>query len=177
MSTPEAQAPQPAAAGGADGHAYGRADGNTEGRADIQAEGQLEQQRPLDPAKLLRMASMVREVLDEVRRMQPNPDTAQDLAALYGRVKAQIEEALPQFLATELDSMELDLPLRDPFTADDIRVAYSGMIGWLGGLFQGLQASFQQAQAQQTPEMMQQAQPELMMGESDQGLPPKEGYL
>ncbi|MEX2586845.1 MAG: proteasome activator [Actinomycetota bacterium] len=100
-------------------------------------------ERPIDPTKLMRIASLVREVLEEARRMPATQEAATELAELYGRVKKQLEDALPEFLVEELDQMELDLPFRDGATADEVRVAYSGLIGWLGGLFQGLQASFQ----------------------------------
>lgn len=101
------------------------------------------EERPIDPTKLMRIASLVREVLEEARRMPATQEAATELAALYGRVKKQLEDALPEFLVEELEEMELDLPFRDGATADEVRVAYSGLIGWLGGLFQGLQASFQ----------------------------------
>ncbi|MGQ0679551.1 MAG: proteasome activator [Actinomycetota bacterium] len=105
------------------------------------------EERPVDPTKLMRIASLVREVLDEARRVPPTPEAAAELAALYVRVKKQLEDALPQFLVQELEAIELDLPFADGATADEVRLAYSGLIGWLGGLFQGLQASFQ-AQSQ-----------------------------
>lgn len=105
------------------------------------------EERPVDPTKLMRISSLVKEVLDEARRVPPTPEASTELAALFGRVKKQLEDALPQFLVTELDAMELEKPFADGATADEVRLAYSGLIGWLGGLFQGLQASFQ-AQAQ-----------------------------
>ena len=110
-----------------------------------QAEPMME--RPLDPTKLMRIAAMLREVLDEMRRREPSPQSANDLAELYKKVHVQLEEAIPEFLANELSALELDTPFDDGATADEVRVAYSGLMGWLSGLFQGLQASFQ-AQAQ-----------------------------
>ncbi|MDQ4144324.1 MAG: bacterial proteasome activator family protein [Actinomycetota bacterium] len=104
---------------------------------------QVPADRPLDPAKVLRMASLVREVLDEVRKMSPSKETASHLAELYGRVKTQLSDAMPEFLASELDAIELDMPFKNGATTEDVRVAYSALMGWLGGLFQGLQASFQ----------------------------------
>jgi hypothetical protein len=101
------------------------------------------EERPLDPTKLMRIASMVKELLAEARQGQPSPEAAEELAALYGRVKKQLDDALPEFLVEEIDSMELDLPFRDGATAEEVRVAYSALIGWMNGLFQGLQASFQ----------------------------------
>ena len=133
--------------------------------------------RPLDPAKHLRKAALVREVLDEVRKMEPSPTTAAQMAELYGRVKTQLTDALPEFLASELDAIQLDLPFKEgDLTTDEVRMAYAGLIGWLGGLFQGLQASFQAHHQMQLAQMQQQDQQELA-GRPEQAGVRKEGYL
>lgn len=133
------------------------------------------EERPIDPTKLMRIASLVREVLEEARRMPATQEAATELAGLYGRVKKQLEEALPEFLVEELDEMKLDLPFRDGATSDEVRVAYSGLIGWLGGLFQGLQASFQaQSAVQQLEQGRGGDQPEGPMAPRGHK---KEGYL
>lgn len=135
---------------------------------------EVPEERPLDPTKLMRIASMVREVMEEARRMQPTAEAAQELAALYGRIKKQLEDALPEFLVDELNSLELDLPFRDGATAEEVRMAYSGLIGWMSGLFQGLQASFQAQAAVQQVER----QGGLSLGElGGNGTPKREGYL
>lgn len=107
--------------------------------------------RPLDPQKLLRIANLTREVLEEARKLGPDDSSVTELAALYKRVKEQLNLALPNFLVEELDQMELDLPFRDDATASEVRVVYSALIGWLGGLFQGLQASAQAQVLSQLP--------------------------
>ena len=103
----------------------------------------MSQERPLDPQKLLRLANLVREVLEEVRKTEPQEATVVELASLYQRVEKQLQEALPEELAKELEAINLDLPFKDKATGEEIRVVYSGLLGWLGGLFQGLQASAQ----------------------------------
>lgn len=140
---------------------------------------EMPDERPLDPTKLMRIAGTVREVLEEARRMQPTKEAAEELAALYGRVKNQLEDALPEFLVAELDAMELDLPFRDGATAEEVRVAYSALIGWMGGLFQGLQASFQaQAAVQQLEQSGGTSIGDLMKEtQGSNGKPKREGYL
>ena len=108
--------------------------------------------RPLDPEKLLRLAGLVKGVLEELRQMDPRETekhTAEELAALYQRVSTQVAEGLPNTLRKELEAMDLGLPFRDGATGQEVRLAYAGLIGWLSGLFQGLQAAmqFQQIQA------------------------------
>lgn len=95
----------------------------------------------LDPEKLLRIASLTREVLDEVRRMEPQQQTIDELTSLHARVTKQLYGALPQNLIDELEAIDLDLALDKDATGQEVRLAYSGLIGWLGGLFQGLQAA------------------------------------
>ncbi|MGH2771915.1 MAG: proteasome activator [Actinomycetota bacterium] len=132
-------------------------------------------ERPLDPQKLLRLANLSREVLEEVRRMGPNNSTSKSLAELYGRVQQQLTESLPEPLAEELESMQLDLPFKEQATADEVRMVYSGLIGWLGGLFQGLHASMMA----QPPPMLE---PGIGGGPEPAGIPQEpikkgEGYL
>ncbi len=131
--------------------------------------------RPLDPQKLLRIANLTREVLEEARKLSPDDSSVAELAALYKRVKEQLKLALPNFLVEELDQMELDLPFRDDATASEVRVVYSALIGWLGGLFQGLQAS---AQAQVLSQLPGAGETQPDGKPSEQSLPAeKEGYL
>jgi hypothetical protein len=107
-----------------------------------------EQDRPLDPEKLLRLAGVVRGVLEEVRQMDPDQTTSAELAALHERVIDQVAEAVPNMLRKELEAIDLSLPVRNGASAQEVRVAYAGLIGWLGGLFQGLQAALQFQQLQ-----------------------------
>lgn len=118
--------------------------------------GEQTSDRPLDPEKLLRIASMAREVLEEVRKMEPAPETVSELASLHGRVTKQLYAALPEGLVDELEAIDLDFSFDSEVTGQEVRLAYSGLIGWLGGLFQGLQAAMHMqslAQLQQRPEL------------------------
>ena len=83
--------------------------------------------------------------------MDPDQHTTDELAELHERVMAQIGEAVPDELRRELDAMALDRPFRDGATSQEVRVAYAGLIGWLSGLFQGLQAAIQFQQLQGPP--------------------------
>jgi hypothetical protein len=109
---------------------------------------QQDDDRPLDPEKLLRLAGLVKAVLEELRQMDPNEQTADELAALYQRVSTEIAEGLPNTLRRELDAMDLGLPFKDGATPQEVRLVYAGLIGWLSGLFQGLQAAMQYQQMQ-----------------------------
>lgn len=105
--------------------------------------------RPLDPEKLLRLASVVRAVLDEAKGLDPNETPAQQLAELHARITNELQEALTKSLVEELQALDLQAALRDGATSPEIKIAYSGLIGWLQGLFQGLSAAMQIQSMQQ----------------------------
>jgi proteasome activator-like protein len=117
-----------------------------------------QEDRPLDAEKLLRLASLAGQVLEEARQMDAaDESTARGLAALHGRVTSQLYEALPNSLVEELKAMDLHQPFADGATGQEVRLAYAGLIGWLGGLLQGLQAAMQMAHMQQLQQARQTA--------------------
>ena len=135
----------------------------------------------LDPPKLLRIASLAREILEELRRSSSDENTEAP-AEIYARVVEELKTALPKDLYAELDSIDLDLALTSAASKEEVRVAYSGLIGWLSGLFQGLQAVTAQAvlaaQAAHPPslEVPSEGTPPSKQEEATP-TPQKEGYL
>jgi proteasome activator-like protein len=106
--------------------------------------------RPLDAEKLLRIASLASQVLEEARHLDHNDENAaKALAGLHRRVTSQLYEALPNALVKELEAMDLDQPFAEEARGQEVRIAYAALIGWLGGLLQGLQAAMQMAHMQQ----------------------------
>lgn len=99
--------------------------------------------RPLDPEKLLRIASLIRGILEEARQMDPDKTPNTELAQLHERVMGQVSKAVPDALIKELEELDLGGSFRDGANSQEVRLAYSGLIGWLQGLFQGLQAAVQ----------------------------------
>jgi hypothetical protein len=130
--------------------------------------------RPLDPEKLLRLAGLVRAVLDEVRQMDPDQTTAAELAGLHRRVTSQVADALPNALREELAAIDLgypsttgEAPETGPApTGQEARVAYAALIGWLSGLFQGLQAAMQYQQLQGLAALQEHAEQQPAHGEA-----------
>src|SRR5207302_9032831 len=114
--------------------------------------GEQQDDRPHAPEDRPRIAGMLKAVLEELRQMGPgqtgDEHTADERAALYQRVSTEIAEGLPNTLRRELDAMDLGLPFKDGATPQEVRLAYAGLIGWLSGLFQGLQAAMQYQQMQ-----------------------------
>lgn len=107
------------------------------------------------PDKVVRIAAMVRELLDETR--QTNPDEAGRLLLrqIYERAVAELRDVLSEDLQRELDA--LAPPIGGVPTESEIRVAQAQLVGWLEGLFHGIQAAIwaQQMAARAQLEQMQ----------------------
>jgi hypothetical protein len=102
--------------------------------------------QPLDPQRLLRIAGLTREVLEEARRIGPEPGAVGHLRDVHGQITKELKEALPAELYDELD--ELTPEIRNG-TLEELALAHAEILGWLEGLFQGTQLAiqFQAAQA------------------------------
>ncbi|MHB8513258.1 MAG: proteasome activator [Actinomycetota bacterium] len=126
-----------------------------------QEESQDEQ--PVEqPAKLLRIAVMVRELLEEVRRA-PVDESARDLLRkIHQQVIAELRSSLSGSLREELERVTLPLDGNKVPSESEIRIAQAQLLGWLEGLFQGIQAAIatqQMAAAQQLDEMRRRGLP------------------
>lgn len=93
------------------------------------------------PGKLLRIAMMVREMLEEVRRAPLDDDAREHLRDIHGRVLAELKAALSGALVEELERITLPLDGDQVPTDAELRIAQAQLLGWLEGLFQGIQAA------------------------------------
>ena len=113
------------------------------------------------PAKVMRIGSMVKTLLDEVRAAPLDEPSRERLAEIYERSIAELSEALSPDLQQELKM--LALPFRDGEVPSEgeIRVVQAQLVGWLEGLFHGIQATLfaQQLAARQQLEQIRQLPP------------------
>ena len=133
---------------------------------DEAAQGNIEQ-----PAKLLRLAVMVRELLEEVRRAPLDENAREHLRDIHAKVIAELKTGLSGALAEELERLSLPLPQTGVPSESEIRIAQAQLLGWLEGLFQGIQAALatQQMAAQaQLLEMRRRGLPPGAMEEASQ---------
>ncbi|HEY8340369.1 MAG TPA: proteasome activator [Egibacteraceae bacterium] len=109
-----------------------------------------------EPGKLMRIALMLRELQEEVRRAAPDAAGRDRLRVIHDRAVQGLCGVLSEDLQKEL--VELTLPFDDHTTPteSEILIAQAQLIGWLEGLFQGIQAALfnQQLQARQQFEQM-----------------------
>ena len=103
------------------------------------------QETVMDPAKLLRIASMVRQLLDDTRQATLDEAGRKRLADIYQRSVTELGESISQDLKEEL--AELAPPLGGVPSESEIRIAQAQLVGWLEGLFHGIQAAMFAQQA------------------------------
>ena len=119
------------------------------------------------PGKVMRIASMIKQLLEEVRSAPLDEAGRTRLAELHRRSISELEEGLAPELIDELE--RITLPFGDEAPSDaELRIAQAQLVGWLEGLFHGIQAALfaQQMAAQQQLQNMRRALPP---GESGQG--------
>ena len=145
--------------------------------ADGQAEDEQSEQ-VTSPTKLIRIASMVRTMLDEVRRAPLDDAGRRRLREIHEKSLDELESVLSPDLQQELSEVVLPITGDTP-SESELRLAQAQLVGWLEGLFHGIQATLftQQAMAQsQLDEMRRRRALEPgMMGREQQ--PSPSGYL
>ena len=93
------------------------------------------------PAKVMRIGSMVRQLLDEVRQAPLDDASRNRLREIYKTSVQELSEVLSLELREELE--RLTFPFGEDVTPSDaeLRVAHAQLVGWLEGLFHGIQAT------------------------------------
>jgi proteasome activator-like protein len=118
------------------------------------------------PAKVMRIGSMIKQLLEEVRAAPLDDKARQRLSEIHRRSIVELESGLAPELVEELD--RLSLPFQDGATPSDaeLRMAQAQLVGWLEGLFHGIQAALvaQQMAARLQLEQMRGGRPALPMG-------------
>jgi hypothetical protein len=125
------------------------------------------------PAKVMRIGSMIKQLLEEVKAAPLDERARQRLTEIHRRSIVELEGGLAPELVAELD--RLSLPFEEGITPSDaeLRMAQAQLVGWLEGLFHGIQAALvaQQMAARLQLEQMRTGRPALPMG-PPQGFPP-----
>jgi len=98
-----------------------------------------------EPAKVLRIGSMVKTLLDEVRQAPLDEKSRLRLREIYEQSIRDLSEGLSPDLVEELDRMALPFDDTAPSEAE-LRVAQAQLVGWLEGLFHGIQATLMSQQ-------------------------------
>lgn len=108
-----------------------------------------------EPAKVMRIGSMIKQLLEEVRNAPLDEAGRRRLADIHHRSLEELKDGLAPELVEELD--RIALPFRDDSPSDaELRIAQAQLVGWLEGLFHGIQTALvaQQMAAQQQLQQM-----------------------
>ena len=121
------------------------------------------------PAKVMRIGSMIKQLLEEVRSAPLDEESRTRLRDIHRRSIAELEDGLAPELVEELERLSL------PFTEDrvpteaELRIAQAQLVGWLEGLFHGIQTALV---AQQMAAQAQLQQMRALPPGHAPGLPP-----
>jgi len=119
-----------------------------------------------EPAKVLRIGSMVKTLLEEVRQAPLDEKSRTRLREIYEQSIHDLSEGLSPDLVAELERMALPFDEGAP-SESELRIAQAQLVGWLEGLFHGIQATLmsqQMAARSQLEEIRQRGLPQA--GES-----------
>jgi hypothetical protein len=123
------------------------------------------------PTKVMRIGTMIKQLLDEVRSAPLDEAARTRLAEVHARSIRELEDGLSPELVAEL--RRLTLPLSDDGVAPsdaELRVAHAQLVGWLEGLFHGIQTAIV-AQRMATQAQLAQARHALPPGVTLSGRP------
>lgn len=110
------------------------------------------------PAKVMRIGSMIKQLLDEVHQAELDPPSRARMKEVYEISVRELADTLSPDLEAELGRLALPFSTEEPTDAE-LRVAQAQLVGWLEGLFHGIQATLfaQQMAAQSQLEQMRRA--------------------
>jgi hypothetical protein len=120
------------------------------------------------PAKVMRIGSMIRQLLEEVKSAPLDEASRARLADIHKSSIKELEAGLAPELVEELERLSLPFSSDTPSEAE-LRIAQAQLVGWLEGLFHGIQTAIyaQQMAARAQLEQMRRALPPGMVPSDD----------
>ncbi|MFD0774285.1 bacterial proteasome activator family protein [Streptomonospora algeriensis] len=139
--------------------------------------GERSEQRPLSemveqPAKVMRIGSMIRQLLEEVKAAPLDEASRERLREIHTSSITELEDGLAPELIEELERLTLPFVAGSTPSEAELRIAQAQLVGWLEGLFHGIQTTLfaQQMAARAQLENMRKALPAgISPGEDEQG--------
>ena len=142
----------------------------TAGGVSDQDEEVVDGERPVtemveQPAKVMRIGSMIRQLLEEVRAAPLDEKSRARLREIHEKSIKELEDGLAPELVDELERLSLPFTDEEVPSEAELRVAQAQLVGWLEGLFHGIQTTLfaQQMAARAQLEQMRRALPPGMM--------------
>jgi hypothetical protein len=125
------------------------------------------------PAKVMRIGSMIKQLLEEVRAAPLDEAGRERLKEIHRRSIAELEDGLAVELRDELERLTLPFAEDSTPSEPELRIAQAQLVGWLEGLFHGIQAALvaQQMAARVQLEQMRSGRPALPVGPGGRPMP------
>lgn len=122
------------------------------------------------PGKVMRIGSMIKVLLEEVRQSQLDESSRERLREIYETSISELSSALSPDLQEELKRLAHPFDGPEAPSEAELRIVKAQLVGWLEGLFHGIQATLfaQQVAARQQLEQMQ---GQLLTPGASQGMP------
>jgi hypothetical protein len=113
------------------------------------------------PAKVMRIGSMIKQLLDEAKAAPLDEASRRRLREIHHASIAELEQGLAPELVAELDRLSLPFSEAEVPSESELRVAQAQLVGWLEGLFHGIQTTLfaQQMAARAQLEQIRRALP------------------
>jgi Protein of unknown function (DUF2587) len=125
------------------------------------------------PAKVMRVGNMIRQLLEEVRAAPLDEKSRARLKEIHASSIKELEDGLAPELVDELERLSLPFADDEVPSESELRIAQAQLVGWLEGLFHGIQTTLfaQQMAARAQLEQMRRALPAGMSPsqQSDEG--------
>ena len=117
------------------------------------------------PAKVMRIGSMIRQLLEEVRAAPLDEKSRARLKEIHTSSIKELEDGLAPELVEELERLSLPFTENEVPSEAELRIAQAQLVGWLEGLFHGIQTMLfaQQMAARAQLEQMRRALPPGMI--------------
>jgi hypothetical protein len=118
------------------------------------------------PAKVMRIGSMIKQLLEETKAAPLDEAGRQRLKEIHHRSIIELEDGLAPQLTEELDRLTLPFTEAGTPSGAELRIAQAQLVGWLEGLFHGIQAALvaQQMAARVQLDQMRTGRPALPPG-------------
>jgi hypothetical protein len=105
-------------------------------------EGEQRREAVEEPAKLMRIGSMIKQLLEEVRAADLDEAARSRLREIYETSLSELGSALSDDLREELDRVAIPFGENGEVPSEaELRIAQAQLVGWLEGLFHGIQAT------------------------------------
>ena len=129
------------------------------------------------PAKVMRIGNMIRQLLEEVRAAPLDEKSRARLKEIHESSIKELEDGLAPELVDELERLSLPFEQDGIPSEAELRIAQAQLVGWLEGLFHGIQTTLfaQQMAARAQLEQMRRALPPGMMPPEQEPLEQRPG--